>query len=161
LDILFILRQDPVVELAIFFIFDPTLHPCYNPVCYKPFLDHRQSRFVFEVFLPRSIPPNPLRTFCLTGHRAFQRPIVRARVLLSLVPVIIYFFALSRIPLPAALASSDITTVALSRLIVLGTIILGLLSGFGAISSLWKFLPFISQSRYVVLIFFFLFYLRV
>ena len=89
-------------------------------------------------------------------HRAFQRPIVRARVFLSLVPVIIYLFALSHIPLPAALASSDTTTIALSRLIVLGTIILGLLSGFGAISSSWQFLPFISQSRYVMFLFFFL-----
>ncbi|KAF8800296.1 hypothetical protein BYT27DRAFT_7227460 [Phlegmacium glaucopus] len=80
-------------------------------------------------------------------RRAFQRPMVRVRAFLSLIPVIIYLFALSHIPLPAALASSDTATIALSRLIVLGTIILGLLSGFGAISNSWRFLPFISQPQ--------------
>jgi The Golgi pH Regulator (GPHR) Family N-terminal len=93
-------------------------------------------------------------SFFITGHRKSQRPIIRARFFLSLVPVITYLFAFSHIPLPASLASSDTTTIALSRLIVLGTIILGLLSGFGVISNSWRFLPFISQSRYVCLFFF-------
>jgi hypothetical protein len=65
----------------------------------------------------------------------------------SLVPVVLYLFALSYIPLPEALSSSDIMTAALSRLIVLGTIILGLLSGFGAISSSWQYLPFLSRAQ--------------
>ncbi|KAJ6554381.1 Abscisic acid G-protein coupled receptor-domain-containing protein [Mycena capillaripes] len=44
-------------------------------------------------------------------------------------------------PLPAALSASDRLTATLSRLVVLGTIILGLLAGFGAISSSWAFIP--------------------
>jgi The Golgi pH Regulator (GPHR) Family N-terminal len=64
---------------------------------------------------------------------------IMIRVALSLVPVILYLFLLSWIPLPDALAASDMTTTALSRLVVLGTIILGLLSGFGAVSNVWAF----------------------
>jgi len=70
------------------------------------------------------------------------------RLLLSLIPVIFYLLLLSLVPLPDALASSDITTTALSRLVVLGTTILGLLSGFGAISNAWVFLPLFSLNRY-------------
>ncbi|KIM82005.1 hypothetical protein PILCRDRAFT_97557 [Piloderma croceum F 1598] len=74
---------------------------------------------------------------------------IMIRVALSLVPVILYLLLLSWIPLPDALASSDMTTTALSRLIVLGTIILGLLSGFGAVSNAWAFFPLFSRNRTV------------
>jgi len=70
-------------------------------------------------------------------------------VVVSLIPVIIYLFLLSLVPLPDALTSSDITTTALSRLVVLGTIILGLLSGFGAISNAWAFFPLFWRNRTV------------
>ena len=66
----------------------------------------------------------------------------------SLIPVSIYLFLLSWIPLPDALASSNLTTTALSRLVVLGTIILGLLSGFGAINNAWAFFPLFFRNRY-------------
>lgn len=65
-------------------------------------------------------------------------------------PVALYLFLLSRIPLPDALASSDFTTTTLSRLIVLGTIILGILSGFGAVSSAWAFFPLFLRNRYAI-----------
>lgn len=68
------------------------------------------------------------------------------RVFLSILSAMLYLFAVTYIPLPASLASSDILMTALSRLIVLGTIILGLLSGFGAVSSSWAFIP---RNRYV------------
>lgn len=77
------------------------------------------------------------------------RPKVTSRVILSLLPVLLYLFGLSYIPLPSALSSSDLITSALSRLIVLGTIILGLLSGFGAISNAWAFFPLFSRTRYL------------
>ncbi|KAF8154275.1 Abscisic acid G-protein coupled receptor-domain-containing protein [Crassisporium funariophilum] len=83
------------------------------------------------------------------GTSSTRRSLLGARAIFSLIPVVLYLFALSYIPLPIALASSDTTTAALSRLIVLGTIILGLLSGFGAISSSWKFLPFVSRDSAV------------
>jgi hypothetical protein len=69
-------------------------------------------------------------------------------MVLSLVPVILYLLMFSWVPLPEALASSDIATIALSRLVVLGTIILGLLSGFGAVSNAWAFFPLIWRNRY-------------
>ena len=72
------------------------------------------------------------------------------RAILSLVPVGACLFALSYIPLPESLGSSDTTTAALTRLIVLGTIILGLLSGFGAVSSSWQFLPIGNRNKYVL-----------
>ncbi|KAJ7683896.1 hypothetical protein B0H17DRAFT_1204879 [Mycena rosella] len=47
----------------------------------------------------------------------------------------------SPLPLPPALAAADRMTAMLLRLVVLGTIILALLAGFGTVSSSWAFLP--------------------
>ncbi|KAK2460368.1 hypothetical protein APHAL10511_007533 [Amanita phalloides] len=69
------------------------------------------------------------------------------RITFSFIPVAVFLFALAHIPLPVGLASSNFLTSALSRLIILGTIILGLLSGFGAISNAWGFIPFLSTSQ--------------
>ncbi|KAJ6492833.1 G protein-coupled receptor 89 [Mycena vitilis] len=63
------------------------------------------------------------------------------RIVFSTLSVAIYLFALSCIPLPVALSASDRLTATLSRLVVLGTLILGVLAGFGAVSSSWAFLP--------------------
>ncbi|KAG6900245.1 hypothetical protein C0993_000886 [Termitomyces sp. T159_Od127] len=62
------------------------------------------------------------------------------KILFSLIPVGLYLFVLSKIPLPHALVLSDNFTACLARLIVVGTVILGLLSGFGAISHSWIYL---------------------
>ncbi|KAF9812777.1 hypothetical protein IEO21_05980 [Rhodonia placenta] len=69
-----------------------------------------------------------------------QRPSA-LRVCLNMVPVGLFLFFLSYIPLPSALPSANIVVTALSRLTVLGTIILGALSGFGAINTAWTFFP--------------------
>lgn len=66
---------------------------------------------------------------------------VLPRIVLSTMSVALYLFALSCIPLPVALSETDRMTATLSRLVVLGTIILGLLAGFGAVSSSWAFIP--------------------
>ncbi|KAJ7819246.1 G protein-coupled receptor 89 [Mycena leptocephala] len=66
---------------------------------------------------------------------------VLPRIVLSTMSVALYLFALSCIPLPVALSATDRMTATLSRLVVLGTIILGLLAGFGAVSSSWAFIP--------------------
>ncbi|KAJ7447337.1 G protein-coupled receptor 89 [Mycena galericulata] len=63
------------------------------------------------------------------------------RIVFSTICVAIYLFALSCIPLPVALSAPDSLSATLSRLVVVGTIILGLLSGFGAVSSSWAFMP--------------------
>ena len=71
--------------------------------------------------------------------------------LLYLLPTFLYLFLFSHIPLPPALqshnTSPDMMTAALARLIVVGTIILGLLSGFGAISNSWAYIPVLSRTR--------------
>ncbi|KAF8064353.1 G protein-coupled receptor 89 [Lyophyllum atratum] len=79
---------------------------------------------------------NPASRNCLLGPRIF----------FSLIPVGLYLFALSKIPLPPALAASDTFAASLARLIVLGTVILGLLSGFGAVSNSWAFVPYLTSS---------------
>ncbi|TFK19653.1 hypothetical protein FA15DRAFT_674243 [Coprinopsis marcescibilis] len=67
------------------------------------------------------------------------------RFLLNSLPIILYFIALSFIPLPEGLTSPDFTTKILSRLIVVGTVVLGLLSGVGAVNNSWTYLPFLAQ----------------
>ncbi|KAM6493159.1 G protein-coupled receptor 89 [Amanita muscaria] len=78
-----------------------------------------------------------------SGRRKFHG----VRIAISFIPVIALLFAIAHIPLPKGLTSHDTMTSILSRLIILGTIILGLLSGFGAISNSWGFIPFFSNSR--------------
>ncbi|KAF9472678.1 G protein-coupled receptor 89 [Pholiota conissans] len=85
----------------------------------------------------------------LATNSSASRSFLGPRIFFSLIPVALYLFAFSYIPIPPSLAPSDTITAALSRLIVLGTIILGLLSGFGAISSSWQFIPFGSRSQSV------------
>lgn len=66
------------------------------------------------------------------------------RVLLNLIPVVFFLFAFSYIPIPTALASVNVTTSVISRLIVVGTVFLGVLSGFGAMSNSWEL---VSESQ--------------
>ncbi|KAJ7161124.1 G protein-coupled receptor 89 [Mycena filopes] len=79
------------------------------------------------------------------SSKSALRPRLRStlpRLFFSTSCVALYLFALSFIPLPAALSASDLTvTATLARLIIMGTIIIGVLAGFGAISSSWSFLP--------------------
>ncbi|KAH7924192.1 hypothetical protein BV22DRAFT_1196119 [Leucogyrophana mollusca] len=64
-----------------------------------------------------------------TSHS--RTPLIR--IILTILPVLLYIFVLSYIPLPAALTSYNPLTAATARLVVLGTTVLGLLSGFGAL----------------------------
>ncbi|KAF8509443.1 Abscisic acid G-protein coupled receptor-domain-containing protein [Gautieria morchelliformis] len=59
----------------------------------------------------------------------------RSHLVFTGVPYLIYLVVLSYIPLPARLNSPELTSATLSRLVVLGTIILGILAGFGAASA--------------------------
>ncbi|KAH9924238.1 Abscisic acid G-protein coupled receptor-domain-containing protein [Amylocystis lapponica] len=81
-----------------------------------------------------------------SGPNAWQRPSA-LRIFLNVIPVGLFLFLLSYIPLPSALSSSNITMTTLSRLTVMGTIILGLLSGFGAINTAWTFFPLFSRTK--------------
>lgn len=59
------------------------------------------------------------------------------RTIAFLLPVALFIFALSFVPLPAEFTSYNPLTSTTARLVVLGTIILGLLSGLGAVNGAW------------------------
>ncbi|TDL26846.1 hypothetical protein BD410DRAFT_472119 [Rickenella mellea] len=69
------------------------------------------------------------------------------RLFLTGAPYTICLLSFSYVPVPQGLNSADKLYTLLSRLIVIGTIILGLLSGFGAIRNAWDFFPVFSGSR--------------
>lgn len=71
------------------------------------------------------------------------------RLSLTLVPFLLYLFAFSYVPLPAHMEGAGFFTHALARMTVLGTLLLGLLSGFGAVSTAWSFQPFAGTSKVV------------
>lgn len=66
------------------------------------------------------------------------------RVAFALAPVALFVFALSYIPLPAELLLYNPLTAVTARLVTLGTTVLGLLSGLGAVSGAWGI---INRSR--------------
>ncbi|EMD35045.1 hypothetical protein CERSUDRAFT_85781 [Gelatoporia subvermispora B] len=80
------------------------------------------------------------------GAQARQRPSF-GRILLNTIPVCLFLFFLEYIPLPEGLHSSSFIATTLSRLTVLGTIILGGLSGFGAMTAIWTFLPLFGLNK--------------
>ncbi|KDQ55997.1 hypothetical protein JAAARDRAFT_36792 [Jaapia argillacea MUCL 33604] len=94
------------------------------------------------VFVPLCL--SLISTSSGTDANSRQRPTI-LRVLLAVAPVFVFLFLLSYIPVPSSLSSWNPIIASLSRLIVLGTIILGLLSGFGAISTAWAFFPLLSR----------------
>lgn len=85
--------------------------------------------------------------------RLSRRRSIPTRIVMALVPYSFYLFALSLIPLPESLITTipGLLSIALSRLIVLGTFIIGLLSGLGAARNAWDHMPIFSRKRrYVV-----------
>ena len=69
------------------------------------------------------------------------------RIILTALPVGIFLFFLSFIPLPTNFPDASLWQNVLSRLTVVGTLILGFLSGFGAVSNAWDFFPSISRKK--------------
>jgi len=67
----------------------------------------------------------------------------------AFIPVGIYLFGLSYIPLPVGLEGISFGTATLARLIVLGTVFLGLLAGFAAVNGSWQYLFFLSKTQCV------------
>ena len=143
--------QSTSIELAILPLLPRYHHRRHHTCTLQPSPCPRKCRSVLAIF-PSLLPANsslPLGRFI--EKVTFGR-LCGPRALLNLIPVIIFLFALSKIPLPTALASSttSTSTALVARLIVLGTVFLGLLSGFGAIANSWEFLPFLSQRKYVL-----------
>ena len=67
----------------------------------------------------------------------------RRRVLAVLAPLSVYFLLISYVPLPSDLLSEENRTLTLvmARYNVLGTVILGSLSGFGSVTTAWGYFP--------------------
>ncbi|KAI9435725.1 Abscisic acid G-protein coupled receptor-domain-containing protein [Lactarius indigo] len=67
----------------------------------------------------------------------------RRRILVVLAPLFVYFLLLSYVPLPGALPTEENRTFTLvtARYNVLGTVILGSLSGFGSVTTAWGYFP--------------------
>jgi hypothetical protein len=89
---------------------------------------------------PSTISPVSPSNICV-GTRAGTHRTTPAKLFLASLPVIIYLFLLSYVPLPAGVSAFDPVESVLARLTVLGTAFLGLLSGFGAVNNAWTFLP--------------------
>ncbi|KAG8994560.1 hypothetical protein FRB90_000394 [Tulasnella sp. 427] len=68
------------------------------------------------------------------------------RALILLAPYAIYIFTVYRIPVPEALSSAGIVATSLSRLAVIGVLILGLISGYGCVSTASMFFRDIARS---------------
>ncbi|PVF94582.1 hypothetical protein CPB86DRAFT_817865 [Serendipita vermifera] len=91
----------------------------------------------------------PLIQCLLFTYRAGTRgnKQLRTRIALTATPFLLYLFAFSLVPLPQHLDKASFFTKAVARMTVLGTLLLGLLSGFGAVSTAWSFQPFIGSKQ--------------
>ncbi|KAF8841059.1 hypothetical protein BDN67DRAFT_1002595 [Paxillus ammoniavirescens] len=77
-------------------------------------------------------------SFCMIlTYRSETPSLLNIRAITFLLPVLLFVFALSFIPLPADFMSHNPLTSTTARLVVLGTTILGILSGFGAVNGAW------------------------
>ena len=111
----------------------------------------RRILSIFVLFPSSHLIPIQTQVVGSKPHRSKLFSIIQ-RILLIGIPFSIYIILLLRIPLPQSLSTPEslptltLTAAALARLILLGTIILGLLSGFGAVTSAWDYLPSFSSS---------------
>ena len=76
-----------------------------------------------------------------------QRRSFTVRCLLTVLPVSFFLFILSYVPLPSSISETSGVSAIVSRLTVIGTVILGLLSGFGSINNAWDYLPILSRNH--------------
>lgn len=90
----------------------------------------------------------PLQQFFLLTSKSKQRPILW-KLIFTFVPYIVYLFILSHVPLPTGLRLSELErlTSILARLVVLGTLILGIFAGFGAISAIYNYIQLSKATR--------------
>lgn len=91
--------------------------------------------------------PISLFLYPASNSRRSRNRFISFRTFFALAMIGLYLFVLSYVPVPTSVEASGTLAAYLSRLIVIGTVILGLLSGFGAISSSWQFLP-TSEPQY-------------
>jgi len=127
--------------MAILVIIPRLLYTCCDTLCFQPpsftindeCASSRELAGRRHLTLSLGLAANPRNS---RSHR-----LISFRTIFAFATIGLYLFALSYVPLPSSLKPSGTFSTYLSRLIVIGTIILGFLSGFGAISSSWRFLP--------------------
>ena len=76
-----------------------------------------------------------------------QRRSFAVRCILTVLPVSFFLSILSYVPLPSSISETSGASAIVSRLTVIGTVILGLLSGFGSINNAWDYLPILSRNQ--------------
>lgn len=92
----------------------------------------------------------PLLQCHLFTYRTTIKRTLKSHLAFTLTPYLFYLFAFSYVPLPKQqLGSYHLFNNAVARMTVLGTLLLGLLSGFGAVSTAWSFRPSVSASEEV------------
>ncbi|KAA1475759.1 hypothetical protein DENSPDRAFT_784045 [Dentipellis sp. KUC8613] len=106
---------------------------------------------VILVVIPLSlsvVAPSALVTSPVSASRSLIPSLPRLFIILA--PLALYFFLLSFIPIPVALTASSepsFLNAALSRITVLGVLILGFLSGFGSVTTSWGYFPFVCGKK--------------
>ncbi|PFH50378.1 hypothetical protein AMATHDRAFT_61214 [Amanita thiersii Skay4041] len=114
-------------------------------------LHHWRYSLMFLMVSILILVPLSVSMLLMVGLQTSQGPgnrrLLGFRIGISFVPVATFLFALLQIPLPDGFVPLDMSMNVLSRLLILGTITLGLLSGFGAISNSWGFIPFLSSAK--------------
>ncbi|KAI0830332.1 Abscisic acid G-protein coupled receptor-domain-containing protein [Trametes gibbosa] len=80
------------------------------------------------------------------GVSPTRQQILSPSLVLYLIPNVVFLLALSYVPLPKDMPTHTVFASTLSRLTVIGTVLLGLLSGFGAIYTAWDFFPVFSRN---------------
>ena len=104
----------------------------------------RAAHFQFSLYALLAIHtiliPQSIALLVLSSAPAVLRSVPRA-IFASCIPVLLSLILLSYIPPFTVESDPPFLSRTLSRLVVLGTTILGLLSGFGAVTRAWDFLP--------------------
>ena len=93
--------------------------------------------------MPHSLP----RNWTIFSDTRPQRRSFAVRCFFAMLPVSFFLFILSYVPLPSSISKTSGISAIVSRLTVIGTVILGLLSGFGSINNAWDYLPILSQNQ--------------
>ncbi|KAF8130182.1 Abscisic acid G-protein coupled receptor-domain-containing protein [Boletus edulis] len=79
----------------------------------------------------------PASLCMVVAYRSESPSLLNIKSVAFLLPVAFFIFVLSFVPLPADLTSYNLLTSTTARLVVLGTLDLGLLSGLGAVNGAW------------------------
>ena len=109
-----------------------------SSIYYRPLLFSSRLRSAWSSLIAQVRHHARIVTHDNLSDSAETPSLLNIRAIAFLLPVVFFIFVLSFIPLPAELTSYNPLTSTAARLVVLGTIILGLLSGLGAVNGAWS-----------------------